>query len=391
MMESKLNKYTLDLDQLLMNFEFIQKNKILYFEILKNVDKSFQNHKVLNIYTSNLITFTYQFGYKFLITYFKPFQIFYLIYQSSVLIIVLIKSANIYFNLKSKIIKWISHGLWFMSALFVLLGVIIITYFYILGSFNIIVGNILYKNSVADFTNLTEITSCYNPYNQTKFHISDADMDKIQYTPKADNILNYSNTNKTFNQNNDFISALNDISMGIIENYVMSRKYPFDNTGILEYLHENILKYIDPYEAIFDQETSVVKNAFDLLNNLLNNQGYYPLKTYLSCNENTDIEIYMDKKYCKYAFEENKNSGINNGNCYLIQNINRDNFKSYIDSALKNIKCDCSKFIKDEEFCKKFNNSKLPNIILQIYDNLILFYNEFIEVIDRISKEVMFR
>jgi len=222
-------------------------------------------------------------------------------------------------------------------------------------------------NSTID--NISNNNATINKNNATINNNNATNFTTIDHTNKT--IINETDLIDSINISNNFtknsesiVNALNDLSSGIFYYFVNSKIDPFNNLLFLIYLKDFILEFSNIENAILDANgNSIVKNTLISYNNLINNRGFFPFSTYLSCNVGLDIQLFYKKDYCEYTYIQDP-VDINNLNCYLIQETNQTTLINYITKTFKNQICKCDKLITDNDFCNNYHNSFLKDRVV---------------------------
>jgi len=169
--------------KVLTEYKFLHANQEYFEKILDKIQKSHEENKTINIYSSNLLMLIYKLGYSFNNNYLKAFQNYYPIFQISVFIIVVIEAVSVYIEYKAKFLKVLAHMLWILSGLFVILGLIVVTYLYIFGNFNISLANLLLDFSYQKVAPETKISSCYYDYDEKNFYLEKSEAENLDFIP----------------------------------------------------------------------------------------------------------------------------------------------------------------------------------------------------------------
>ena len=346
-----------------------------------NIKDYYTPNEYLDDYSSKLVGILNENISKFIKEVYEPISSFVLIYKICALGIILIKSISLYFDYKSKIIKYLIHLLWFFSGLFTIFVLFILTFFFIFGNITLTMGQsiepILTNSSEISWPN---IKLCLIENKYSNYYLKDD-----QYK----SIISFSAELKDLNQtaqNKKIIDALNDISMSMFENYVYSTVNPFGRNHLLKEMKTLIVNYTNPYNSLLDNnKVSIIMKTNNLLNELLNNRGKFPMQNYLNCENSLNIEMYFDKSLCKYLL--NEGSDFADNSCYLIQNFDRNMLVDNLNILYSKDNCDCSRFIKESNFCEK---TQIKELILFIFDDLRQFYDSFQKSTDLISNGIIF-
>jgi len=286
------------------------------------------------------------------------------------------------------------------------LGILVLTYLYIFGNINLLIGKTLLQNSNPDNdANKSILSICYQRENIQNFYLNEKEAEDLNFidisfmnsTEEFDKFIKNSKSNFTRAQFNShqIITSLNEVSKQILYNYILVEKNDFDSIGFLQKIREMIERVTNPLNAIIteDDDKKVVKTvekSVSLFNNLINDEGLYPLNKYLKCDRFTNFQLYFTKDSCKYPFSKDA-SYIHDQICYDIPSMTEEVLFNYLNDNLGEVSCDCDYFLNEPEFCERISKISFKDFIINGFRILKNFYNDYERVVEILYNKIFLK